>query len=562
MPDPLATSLSCPRYHQDASLEKGAPNPQFGMDESRVFSQIWAMRILTVFLSAALLAFWSATPLSANDAIVSETDLVQVRPSVWAATGFSLPAPDSEAPLLGPNVRRDGARLLRHLKGEVDINGFAGILYDNRDRGHSTLDPDAFPRLAHLKYSEGLVARQFDFGLAGRIFLPAVVLGNSSAAMTGGALRRSLPRLAMTNPFWRAVTPLLYANNHIYVYPEHRDYDAEDFYPINWPYMIVSQGSSGSDRAFLEAVAMTLAAFPADTFAALREARLAAPTIQMILRRNLASVASRENYLSGLAHPPVLDGRRIRTGRMVAHAAGMRPEDIPPLVRLRVTEDSFIAEAGLAGLDERLLDSHAAIGRLWRDYAWEKTLTVTAEDTKVPNDRDVTFAWRILQGDPARIRIEPQGPDGRIARITIAWHDPWSLSTPQKNGSVERRVSRVDIGVFANNGVHDSAPSVISIDFPEHQIRQYADAAGTKRLISIDYDARMRKAYFDPILYWSAPWTDVARYDEAGALLGWDRLAADGETRFVPVGEDRLPPELYQINIRKQQAQTTSPPEK
>lgn len=520
------------------------------------------MRILNAFLSVALLAFWSATPLAANDAVVSETDLVQIRPSIWAATGLILPAPGDETPLLGPNIKRDGVRLLRHLKGKVDINGFDGILYDNRDRGHSKLDPDAFPRLAHLKYSAGLVNRQLDFGLAGRIFLPAVVLGNSSTAMRGGALRRSLPRLAMTDPSWRAVTPMLYANNHIYVYPEHRDYDAEDLYPINWPYMIVSQGSSGSDRAFLEAVAMTLAAFPADTFAALREERLVAPTIQMILRRNLTSVASREDYRSGAAHPPVFDGRQIRTGRMVAQAAEMQPEDIPPLVRLRVTEDSFIAEAGLADLDERLLDSPAAIGRLWRDYVWEKTLTVTAEDTVAPNDRDVTFAWRILQGDPALIRIEPLGPDGRSARITIAWHDPWSLSAPQKNGSVERRVSRVDIGVFANNGVHDSAPSMISIDFPEHQIRQYANATGGKQLTSIDYNARGREAYFDPVLYWSAPWTDVARYNEAGALLGWDRLGADGATRFVPVGEDQLPPEMYQVNILKLQTQATSPSNK
>ncbi|MFK7941687.1 MAG: hypothetical protein AB8B85_02055, partial [Paracoccaceae bacterium] len=459
-------------------------------------------------------------------------------------------------------LKGDGVRLLRHLNSKIDLNGFAGILYDNRDRGHSTLNPDAFPQLARLKYSAGLINQQFDYGLAGRIFLPAVVLGNSSTAMRNGALRRSLPRLAMTNPFWRAVTPLLYANNQIYVYPEHRDYDAEDFYPINWPYMIVSQGSSGSDRAFLEAVAMTLAAFPADTFAAMREARLVAPTIQMILRRNLTSVASREDYRSGIAHPPVLNGRRIRTGRMVAQAAEMRPEDIPPLVRLRVIEDSFNTEAGLADLDERLLDSPAAIGRLWRDYVWEKTLVVTTEDTVAPNDRDVSFAWRILQGDPALIRIEPQGPDGRSARITIAWHNPWRLSTPQKNGFVERRVSRVDIGVFANNGVHDSAPSMISIDFPEHQIRQYADAASGIKLTSINYDASGRKAYFDPTLYWSAPWTDVARYDEAGALLGWERLSADGETRFVPIGEDQLPPEMHQINIRKPQAQINSSSEK
>ena len=39
--------------------------------------------------------------------------------------------------------------------------------------------------------------------------------------------------------------------------------------------MVISQGSSGSDRAFRQALVATLAAFPPDTFAAMRaEGRL------------------------------------------------------------------------------------------------------------------------------------------------------------------------------------------------------------------------------------------------------------------------------------------------
>jgi hypothetical protein len=376
-----------------------------------------------------------------------------------------------------------------------------------------------------------------------------VVLGNSSKAMTGDPAPRSLPRLAVTSAFWRAITPTLYANNHIYVYPEHRDHDAEDRFPVNWPYMIISQGSSGSHQRFLNAVALTLAALPRDTFEFLREKRLVAPTVQMILRRNLVTVSTRADYLSGKAHPPAFDGRLIRTGRMAAQAADLRPEDIPPLVRLRVIEEDFSAAASLGRLDERLLDTPAAIGRLWRGFAGERELVVTAEDTSAPNNRPLTFEWRLLRGDPRRVWIEPQGTDGRTARIRVAWHDPWTELVPRGKKHIVRRVSRVDIGVFANNGVHDSAPALISIDFPEHQIRRYAIGTdGAKRLLSIDYDADGRGAYFDPLLYWSAAWTDTARYDASGTLLGWDRRNADGATMdFVPNDADTRTPH-YKID--------------
>lgn len=506
------------------------------------------MHVLITLLYSTLLFALTTVSASANNLSLTESDLVPIHQSVWVAPKLVIPEPDEGQPILGPSARQDGAKFLRFLSGSSEINGFSGIVYDNRDRGHSVLDPKVFPGLARLQYAANLAARELDVGLAGRTLIPAVVLGNSSMAMRQGPLRRSLPRLAMTNPFWREVTPVLYANNHIYVYPEHRDYDSADLLPINWPYMIISEGSSGSDKAFLGAVAMTLAAFPTDTFAEMRKQGLVAPTIQMILRRNLSSVTSREDYLSGAAHPPVFNGKQIRAGRMVGQAAEMRPAEIPPLVRLRVTQDDFIPEAGLADLDERLLDSPAAIGRLWRDYAWEKTLTVTAEDTVAPNLQPLSFEWRILQGDPDLIRIKPDGPGGRSAQITIAWHDPWTLSTPQRNGTVERRVSRVDIGVFANNGLHDSAPAIISIDFPDHQQRKYGEAAGGKQLTSIDYAAKERGVYFDPVIYWSAPWTDVARYDESGALLGWDRSYKNGETAFVALADDKLEHATNQAN--------------
>lgn len=469
-------------------------------------------------------------PSQASETLLTKDGLQELNAGMWAAVGISMPEPDADLPVIGPDNTQDGVRLLRILSVQKDINGFQNVLYDNRDRAHSLLPPELYPSLTHLKYGPQMKAEALDSGLAGRIILPAVVLGNSSTAVTGGPAPRSLPRLAMTNSSWRQVTPFLYVNNHIYVYPEHRDHDEADRFPINWPYMVVSQGSSRSDLPFLNAIAMTLAAFPSDTFAFLRENGLIAPTLQMILRRNLSSVLTREDYLTGAAHPPVFEGKMLQAGRMVGQASKLRPEDAPPLVQLNVVEENFSDAAGLAGLSERFLDTPAAIGRTWRGYGWQREMVVSAKATVDPNKRPLTYEWRLLRGDPDLVSIEPLDPAGETVRIRIAWHEPWIEQIFQAKPGKTRMLSRLDIGVFANNGVHDSAPSMISIDFPEHQIREYADGPDdTKRLVSINYDAKGRGVYFDPLLFWTADWTDTARYDEDGVtLLGWDRQTSEG----------------------------------
>jgi len=59
------------------------------------------------------------------------------------------------------------------------------------------------------------------------------------------------------------------------------------------------------------------------------------------------------------------------------------------------------------------------------------------------------------------------------------------------------------------------------------------------QLSSIDYDTRERSAYFDPMLYWRAEWSDVARRNAAGELQGWDRTYTDDpQAVFVPANDD------------------------
>lgn len=451
-----------------------------------------------------------------------------LRPSASGFDVVGLDFPDvSGRPILRPDRTDPAARLLRHLATRGSINGHRGVIYDNRDRGHSTLRPGAYPSLTRLRYTPSLEAQ--NIGLAGNIHIPGIVVGNASMAVTGGARPRSLPRLAMTTPGGAQRAYSHYINNRIYLHPEHRDHDAVDLFPANWPFTVTSQGSSGSDKAFLHAFLMTLAAFPPDTVDAMTEHGLVAPTLQMIMRRNLKGIDQSAEYYSGSAHPPVFDGADLRVERMMGQAAAMTTDMIPPMVRLEVIEEDFAAAAGLSGQSERLFDTPAAIGRLWRGFEGRKTMRVTARGTIDPLDRKLTYRWVLLRGDPTKIKIEPDR-NGDTATVSVDWHDAYSVPGPE--GMIA--TSRVDIGVFAQVNGTPSAPSIISVAFPTHQIRNYDfDTKGDPRLQSIDYDAIGRGAYYDPALYWSAAWMDEAVWDKNGNLVALHR---DGQK--IGLGDD------------------------
>ncbi|MHA6262902.1 hypothetical protein ACXYMO_06850 [Arenibacterium sp. CAU 1754] len=491
-----------------------------------------------IFAASMVIALCgAATDLRAGEITVTADDLTRMGTGPFIAKDIQgLPAVPG-LPVVDPNRQDEAAAQLRRLVARGQSQGFGGILYDNRDRDHSILSKTLFPNLTFLDYGPELVTNQLDYGLAGNIFIPALVFGNSSTALTAGGAPRSLPRLAMTIPGGAAAAYRDYTSNSLYVYPEHRDYDGADLFPANWPYQLISQGSSGSDRPLLEAVAMTLAAFPAETRATLVDKGLVVPTVQMILRRNLTQIRTRDQYMSGAAHPAVFEKHWLQPTRMIAHAAGMLPQDIPPVVKLKVTAESFTTRAGVIGQDERLFTTPSAIARIWRNHGWLNEMIVSADQTEDPNGRDLTFHWVVLQGDPQRIRVEPTDERGTSARIRVLWHPPFTLHPRVAGKDNARSTSRVDIGVFASNGVSDSAPAIISISFPTHQERAYEVTDNERvRLKSIDYDARGRGRTYDPVLHWSAQWRDKFMYGDDGSFLGWTRITGDQKTVFKPDG--------------------------
>lgn len=451
---------------------------------------------------------------------------------------FAFPDPPA-GPVLGPGPKTAARDLLIEHVRRGRAAGNAGDLYDNRDRGHSRLAARDFPQVTQVIYSPAARAADLDYGLNDQILFDRPTFGNSSTAITAGPYWRSLPRQALTEAdgagplrLWQTA-----AANQIYIHPAHKDYGAEtgDLFPANTPYLIVSRGSSGSDRPFLEAVAMILAALRPNTKAKAAEAGMINSTVQMVFRRSLQNVRSRDSYFSSDAHPAAYEAFDINLARMVSLAQSIKAAELPAEARLRVEQDDLGTE-GVdffgEGLSERLFDTPQAAARIWRASWGRRTMILTAEDSRDANGRPLTFQWRLLQGDPAKVRIEPLD-EGRRAQVTLDWHEPFAIS--EEN---EQKTSRVDIAVFAHNGVHDSAPAILSWVFPTHETRIYETGPdGAPRIASIDYaDPAKAGVYADPLLYPRADWRDAYRYDAAGRPLGWTRVRNDAETVFGPDG--------------------------
>lgn len=493
--------------------------------------------------------------------LVRLSELLRIGPGGRFLVRINFPA--NSAPVLGPDRREAWHRLLSQMVFEGRAAGNHGDLYENRDRGHSRLPPDAHPQLTHVAYDADSREAGLDYGLAGPVLFAAPLIGNSSTAVKKGPLWRSLPRIALSQENGPLLLYQNYLAGQIHVYPEHRDHDPEygDLIPANTPYFLISQGSSGSDQPHLEALAMILAAFRPETKEFLQENQLLAPTVQMVFRRSLTSVRSRAAYLSGLAHPSVIPSDQINLMRMVQLANSLTPDTVPPMVRLSVLSEDDATE-GIdyfgEGLSERLLDTPAAIARLWRSSAYRRSMVVSVEATRDPNGRGLEFVWRVLRGDPARTQIEPLDDQSRRARITIDWQLPRPVP-----GRSDILSNRVDIGVFARNGVHDSAPSFISIFLPQHEVRRYgAGLDGEMRIESLDRRVP-DGGYADPVLFPHTEWRDEYRYDPAGTPQGWLRQGSSGTMLFDAAGKMVMPegspvPVRYVVERRSGRAPRTT----
>ena len=432
-------------------------------------------------------------------------------------------------------------RFLNQWQKEGTAVGLANVLYDNHDRDHSDLNWKRFPQLTRIEYSEDAKSENLDNGLQYRFEFSRTTFGNSSTAMVGGPYWRSQPRQALADG--PATLQLLsqYFRNHLYVYPEHKDYDPGrngnsggfgDVYPVNSPFVLISQGSSYSDKPFLEAIASTLAAFRPEVMARLESNGMVSPCLQMIVRRSLKNVKSDGTYLSGFAHPVVFEGSQLDPVRMAHMAHNMTADNIPPIALLGVVKET----ESVVGKDYfevarrvNMYTSPVSISRVFRPVSQVMSITVDAGKSTDVNGKKLTWDWVVLQGDVEKIEVRKLNPEGSSATISIKHHE----RRPIRRGS-KIESSRVDIGVFVNNGTYYSPPAIISYYCPENEHRVY-DAAG--RIQSVQYtDFANGGDYADPLIVNAKDWRDEYHYSDTGRLTGWTRHRGDQRQEFTPDG--------------------------
>ena len=397
-------------------------------------------------LSLALLLA-SLLPLPAADPITTRTDEVGTLLNSWAAKGTAA--------------------------------GLTAITYENRDDAHSPLPLAMWPGLKNHTFKDEDRKAGRHKGPANLIH-PTPAFGNCSMAAPadrGG----SLARFYFMDPAGATFLAKQYLSNQLYIYPEHQDYDPGgngiggwgDLFPQNTPAVLITQGSSGSDQPFLKALLSTTAAFTPDIQRTLIDRRLLIPTLQNLLRHSLKTVQTDADYLTGKAHPIVFDAAQLDELKMVLAANRMTEGAIPPVVLINLIEETTF-EPGTHFFEPekphpwQLATTPVSIARLYRGNQPAYQCTLSTQGSGDLLGRPLTFRAVVLQGDPSSIVIKSD-PASRAFQITIPWQPPEKTSP----ASSPIRSHRIDIGIFADNGVAISTPAIFSLYLLPNERRFY-----------------------------------------------------------------------------------------
>lgn len=440
-------------------------------------------------------------------------------------------------------------RALRKWYAEGTAAGNIGDYYDNRDAGHSNLNIKPYPQLLRIEYAEEEIKNHQHWSMQRKI-LPYVVFGNSS---TSAPLDRggSNVRQYYASPGGLDFLFTQYIRNNLYIYPEHRDHDPGnngvggygDLLPTNTPYLIASQGSSGSDQSFMKAMPYVLAAFRPDVKKKLIQTGMLMPTIQMILRITSKRLSKPEEYLTGKAHPSVFRGSDVDVKQMVEMAHDITLSTIPPIALLKVLKE----DTPTKGIDyfepeqtEILADTPAVIARIFRGSNHVRKMTVSAQESRDLNKRPLKFHWVVLRGDPDRIQIEYLNEAHSMAEITI----PYFRRTPIAEGS-GLESNRIDFGVFVHNGVYYSPPAFITFYTLDSEARTYGSDG---RPLEIAYDVKTSTisvadwtALFDALDPQAESWPSrfLRRHFKSEEISGLNRISDDFQKKHAALLEAR-----------------------
>ena len=203
-------------------------------------------------------------------------------------------------------------------------------------------------------------------------------------------------------------------------------------YPTNTPYLMISQGSSGSDQPFMRMLPVVLASFRPEVKKKLTDTGLLMPTIQTLCRSTNKHLKAPQEYLTGEAHPTVFEGSSVDELAMVQKAHALELKALPPMVQLRVVDEDK-ATNGVDYFDlantEVLADTPACIARIHRGKALKQRLIVSADASFDVNKAPLTYTWVKARRSRARSRScrrrtinrSPRSPSpGMTAGLSLA----------------------------------------------------------------------------------------------------------------------------------------------
>ncbi len=405
-----------------------------------------------------------------------------------------------------PAICAGNSEVCTFLKAQAALGlaaGNVGDYYHNRDGKHTDFGVSSLPQLSRM--NDGWAAEYATYP-------DRVIIGNSSTS--GSAAGTSNPG-SLESSYGAQATYNQYRANALYLYPEHIDHDAVDYYFSNNAYLLTSQGSSGSEMDEVTKLLYTLAAFRPEVKKTLKEKGLLMPTLEMIFRMTRVG-GDEDKYLTGEAHPRAFNDSGNFMA-MVRMANAMTLDDIPAFAQIKVEDENFGGTGNFDNKTEKMYDTPAAVSRIHRGFEYTKTMIVDAGASFDVNGHPLEFDWRVLRGDADHVRITKLNDEGSRVKIEIDYHEEASAPGSSLGSSILS--NRVDVGLFVNNGHTWSSPAFISSTTMRNETRDY-DANGVLKEIRYDADALSGQLGF------AKGWVKDT-FNESG---GWTRLMSDGKT--------------------------------
>ncbi len=341
---------------------------------------------------------------------------------------------------------------------------YAGLLYVNRDGGHSTLVMTNWPGLTPIGFDLDGRQRGMDLDFPNTAY-PYPVIGNASRAMTVGPLWRSLPRAMMTGETRRL--PLMqafYLSNQFWVYPAAFDYPPlgtnGNVFASTTPYWLVSQGRSWSDQYYLRAALLVWRSLKPAVRAEIVRRGLWAPVLQMLMRGALKTAPRPEDYFTAKANPSAFPPNGLDTARLAASAAALTVEALPPVAL--VANVSGLDTGGEGEWPELTYATPCAWAAVLRIDSPQRTFIITAAGGE-------EYRFAVVQDDRRAAQLTHLGTD--TARVVLRR----DLMTP---------TNHVDIAVYTRGkGTRWSAPSFVSFAVVD-AAAPYSDPVLTPELLS------------------------------------------------------------------------------